>query len=143
MRLYEAKRKCITYVFILCLMLGALCVDKIQVDSLWDFGGVASMEAASFANFEFSAHTLWSLEDFLFQQTEVSPILNIKRDNKREALRIFVYLWSVIIFLQTIMSSLWRQERHLRVVGESLGRIICFIHQKDGEKEEHILPVCV
>ena len=143
MRLYEAKRKCITYVFILCLMLGALCVDKIQVDFLWGFGGATSMEASSFANFEFSAHTLWSLEDFLFQQTEVRPLLNIKRDNKREALRIFVYLWSVIIFLQTILSSLWRQERHLRIACESLGRIICFIHQKDGEKEEHILPVCL
>jgi len=143
LRLYEAKRKCITYVFILCLMLGALCVDKIQVDSLWSFGGATPMEASTFANYDFSTHTLWSLEDFLFQQTEVSPILNIKRDNKREALRIFVYLWSVIIFLQTILSSLWRQERHLRIACESLGRIICFIHQKDGEKEEHILPVCL
>lgn len=143
MRLYEAKRKCIVYVFILCLMLGALCVDKIQVDSLWDFGGVAPMEASSFANFAFSAHTLWSLEDFLFQQTEVRPLLNIRRDSTRESLRIVVYLWSAIIFLQTILSSLWRQERHLRVACESLGRIICFIHQKDGEKEEHILPVCL
>ena len=143
MRICEAKKKCIMYVFMLCLMLGALCVDKIQVDSLWSFGGTTPMEASTFANYDFSAHTLWSLEDFLFQQTQVRPLLNVRRDNTRVFLRVLVYLWSAIIFFQTILSNLWRQEPHLRVAGESLDRIISYIHQKDGEKEEHILPVCL
>lgn len=142
MRLCESKKNCIMCLLALCLMLSAMCVDKIQVDLPCLYNGESMAEATTLTNLNISAQSLWSLEDLLIQQPNVRPLLNIKRDNMRIALRAFSYLWSAIVFLQIILAYLWRQERYLWATAESHGRIICFIHQKDGEKEEHILPVC-
>lgn len=142
MKLCESKKKCIMYVFILCLILGALSVDKIQVDSSWVSDSIGASETTIFANYDLDAQSLWSLEDILLQQPSVRPLVSVRRESMRVSLRIFTFLWSVAILQQIILLYLWRQERYLWATAESHGRIICFIHQKDGEKEEHILPVC-
>ncbi len=143
MKLCESKKKCIMYVFILCLILGALSVDKIQVDTSRVSDSIGASETTIFANYDLDAQSLWSLEDILLQQPSVRPLVSIRRDNIRVSLRIFMCLWSVAVLQQIILLYLWRQERHLWAAAESHDRIICFIHQKDGEKEEHILPVCL
>lgn len=142
MRLCKLKKNFIMCLFILCLILGAMCVDKIQVDLLCFDNGVSATGNTTLTSLNVSAHNLWSLEDVLIQQPNVRPLLNLKRENMRVSLRIFTYLWSAILFLQITLACLWRQERRLWAAAESHGRIICFIHQKDGEKEEHILSVC-
>lgn len=142
MRLCKLKKNFIMCLFILCLILGAMCVDKIQVDLLCFDNGVSATGNTTLTSLNVSAHNLWSLEDVLIQQPSVRPLLNLKRENMRVSLRIFTYLWSAILFLQITLACLWRQERRLWAAAESHGRIICFIHQKDGEKEEHILSVC-
>lgn len=142
MRLCKLKKNFIMCLFILCLILGAMCVDKIQVDLLCFDNGVSATGNTTLTSLNVSAHNLWSLEDVLIQQPNVRPLLNLKRENMRVSLRMFTYLWSAILFLQITLACLWRQERRLWAAAESHGRIICFIHQKDGEKEEHILSVC-
>lgn len=142
MRLCKLKKNFIMCLFILCLILGAMCVDKIQVDLLCFDNGVSATGNTTLTSLNVSAHNLWSLEDVLIQQPSVRPLLNLKRENMRVSLRMFTYLWSAILFLQITLACLWRQERRLWAAAESHGRIICFIHQKDGEKEEHILSVC-
>lgn len=142
MRLCKLKKNFIMCLFILCLILGAMCVDKIQVDLLCFDNGVSATGTTTLMSLNVSAHNLWSLEDVLIQQPSVRPLLNLKRENMRVSLRMFTFLWSVAILQQIILLCLWRQERRLWAAAESHGRIICFIHQKDGEKEEHILSVC-
>lgn len=118
-------------------------MEKIQVDSSWVFHCIGDSETTIFASRDLNAENLWSPEDVFLQQPSVRPLVSSRRDNMRVALRIFTFLWSVVFLQQIILLFLWRRERYSWLAAESHARIISFIHQKDGEKEEHILPVCL
>lgn len=134
----EAFRKScmhIWFALVISVFLCGMCVEKVYADSSLCLSASERAELfISVQEYDVVQEDLRQAE-ILAQQTDVTPIRNTKRESLKIILRILMNLMLVGILPQVLLLSSEIMERGAVSHNRSHDFIICFIHQKDGEKD--------
>lgn len=120
---------------ILSIFLCGMCVEKVYADSSLCLSASERAELCLPAQeYDVVQEDLLPAE-ILTQQTDITPIRNTRRESLKIFLRILMNLMLVSILPQVLFLSLEIMEKGAFSNSCSHDFIICFIHQKDGEKD--------
>lgn len=136
-RLGVLKKSCmhIWFALVVSVFLCGMCVEKVYADSSLCLSTSERLEMLVPAQeYDVVQEDLRQAE-ILAQQTDVTPIRNTKRESLKIILRILMNLMLVGILPQVLLLSSEIMERGAVSHNRSHDFIICFIHQKDGEKD--------
>ena len=136
-RLDVLRKGCmhIWFMLVLSVFLCGMCVEKVYADS--SFCLSASERAQMYlSQLEYDeVQENLAQAEILAQQTDIIPIRNSRREGLKLILRILMNLMLVGILPQVLLLSLEIMEKSASSHNHSHDFIICFIHQKDGEKD--------
>lgn len=131
-------RKSCIYIWltlVLSVLLCGMCVEKVYADSSLCLSASERAELMMPAQeYDIVQEDLRQAE-ILVQQTDITPIRNTKRESLRIILRILMNLMFVAMLPQILLLSSEIMEKRDVSHNSSHDFIICFIHQKDGEKD--------